>query len=299
MDIVSKKICRNCGEEKCTTKFSKHGGTADKLDNRCKECVKLVKEEWKKTPQKLYPILPFKTDSEEWQVGKPTGSVFYRKNMNSWSAVIKYNGKQISKTITATKKGAEEELKIWLKNKSDEFGITRNRIRMVEKGGNVIEVKLTKDQTMITDLKFLDICQQYMLCSTKSGGENKEYYCAISLKKNMCGFHNFITKYKFVDHINRNTLDNRLINLRDSSPKQNNNNQNISKFNTSGFTGIRYVEDRPGGAWSARIKQDGKEYTKSFSIKKFGDEKAKQMAIEYRKELNKKFNCQNGEDIVV
>ena len=37
------KICRKCSTEKLIEFFSKHSGTADKLDNRCKNCVKLIK----------------------------------------------------------------------------------------------------------------------------------------------------------------------------------------------------------------------------------------------------------------
>lgn len=37
------KKCHKCLVEKDISLFSKHSGTADKLDNRCKECVAKVK----------------------------------------------------------------------------------------------------------------------------------------------------------------------------------------------------------------------------------------------------------------
>ena len=38
----------------------------------------------------------------------------------------------------------------------------------------------------------------------------------------------------------------------------------------------------------------GKEYTQSFSVKKYGDEGAKQMALNARDLMNKRFNSHNG-----
>ncbi len=38
-----KKTCRLCCNEFELSNFSKHSGTKDKLDNRCKECVKQIK----------------------------------------------------------------------------------------------------------------------------------------------------------------------------------------------------------------------------------------------------------------
>ena len=77
---MSTKQCRKCNEEKPTTQFSKHLGTTDKLDNRCKECVKKVKKDSNK---KSVPREKdhHKTDYSlrDWQGGKYVGSVFERK----------------------------------------------------------------------------------------------------------------------------------------------------------------------------------------------------------------------------
>lgn len=60
---------------------------------------------------------------------------------------------------------------------------------------------------------------------------------------------------------------------------------------TDHIMGVRFVAK--DNAYQARIKQDGKERTKSFSVSKYGDETAKRMAIEYRENLCKEFNCAN------
>ena len=70
-----------------------------------------------------------------------------------------------------------------------------------------------------------------------------------------------------------------------------NNRGNVHK-GASGILGIRFVQK--DSSWQARIKQDGKEYTQSFSIKKYGDDGAKQMALNARELMNKRFNSQNG-----
>jgi hypothetical protein len=51
--------------------------------------------------------------------------------------------------------------------------------------------------------------------------------------------------------------------------------------------GVRFVLDRPGGAWQARIKQDGKERTVSFGVNRY--EEACRMATVARKRFNETF----------
>ena len=96
------------------------------------------------------------------------------------------------------------------------------------------------------------------------------------------------------DHINRNSLDNRLCNLRETNPKLNNNNRStLKKYkDTNQILGVRFIQKDE--SWQARIKQNSKEYSKQFSVKKYGYEIAKNMAIEYRKLLNEQYGCQNS-----
>ena len=92
-----------------------------------------------------------------------------------------------------------------------------------------------------------------------------------------------------VDHINGNTLDNRLDNLRWVTPSENIRNRIKTKSNNSGIVGVYFLKGKyECDYWVAHwTKFNGKLCQKLFSIKKYGYEQAKQLAIDYRKEMEK------------
>jgi hypothetical protein len=63
-----------------------------------------------------------------------------------------------------------------------------------------------------------------------------------------------------IDHKNRNTLDNRVCNLRIATHSQNNANSIIDKTNTSGFKGVSF----DGKRWRAQIRCMGQYKSKYF-----------------------------------
>jgi hypothetical protein len=59
-----------------------------------------------------------------------------------------------------------------------------------------------------------------------------------------------------IDHINRNPSDNRLVNLRDVTQKQNRQNASKRSDNTSGYPGVYWF--KRDSKWVANIKHDYK-----------------------------------------
>lgn len=95
------------------------------------------------------------------------------------------------------------------------------------------------------------------------------------------------TTEKFVDHINRNTLDNRRENLRLVSRSINATNARPRTESKSGVRGVYFRKERPGiakAAWICEWSIEGKRHSKSFSIAKYGEAEAFDLACALRKE---------------
>lgn len=93
--------------------------------------------------------------------------------------------------------------------------------------------------------------------------------------------HNNHTDY--VDHINRDKLDNRKLNLRITDNSGNQKNKGIQSNNTSGISGVTYIQTSTGTGWIARVTTANKKrISKFFSENKYGKEQSKQLAIEWR-----------------
>lgn len=108
-----------------------------------------------------------------------------------------------------------------------------------------------------------------------SSKEGKLHRIIMSLKK-----HDGLV----VDHINKNGLDNRTKNLRVVDVSTNIRNSNIRETNIFNCRGVMETEDSIRCYWYDLNK---KRICKSFSKKKYGREKAVEMAIQLRKQMEK------------
>lgn len=66
----------------------------------------------------------------------------------------------------------------------------------------------------------------------------------------------------FIDHINRDSSDNRFNNLRKASYAENNRNRSMSRNNTSGYKGVNWHKHK--NKWRAEIKVNNKAITLGY-----------------------------------
>jgi hypothetical protein len=194
---------------------------------------------------------------------------------NTWTVGIVYSDVKIYKNFATEALGFE-----FLKAKNIEHGLPIKNI--ITTHDDYYSVELTQAKAMKFDECDLELVQQHIL------------YCNSGYTNTMIGdrgnrFHNLIMIHTpgalTVDHINHDPLDNRRANLRIADQRLQCTNQVIQRNNTSGIKGV----SKMNGAypkWLARWNDENFERkSKCFSVIKYGDSEAKQMAIAYRAEI--------------
>lgn len=103
-----------------------------------------------------------------------------------------------------------------------------------------------------------------------------------------------------IDHLDGNSLNNKHKNLSLKTQKANMQNVKMHNTNKSGHTGVVFVAstNKYGDIhnyWAAHWQNLGKTKQKHFSIEKLGDNEAKRLAIEYRKQKIEELNMQGAD----
>lgn len=158
-----------------------------------------------------------------------------------------------------------------------------------------IRGKKNDGNVLISEIDLERVKKHHWYIKDATTGNN---YVATKIGTKTIKLHRFLfnleygDRSKIVDHINRNTLDNRRENLRVVGYSENNHNHRMNKNNSSGRKGVKYrsAKGNRSARWDACITINGKEYKKAFSVSTHGDEGAKQKAIAQREAWEKEFN---------
>lgn len=98
-----------------------------------------------------------------------------------------------------------------------------------------------------------------------------------------------------VDHINGDTSDNRIENLRIVSAAENTRNRSTSSRNKSGVTGVYFKNMKGDPYWTATWQDlNGKKHRVCFAVNKYTNQGAKSLAIEARRKAIEQLNAQGA-----
>ena len=236
-----------------------------------------------------------------------TGIFQYPKNLKKYpGTIIEYKSKFVfivykngSKHIiteikfgkSKTKESAKDERITYKKNWGIQNNLVKNKYYINNNNLNIYLGKSTWFKADLSDLKFID-----NHIWTVSRGKYLKY--AITLlpikerknknKKEYIKYHQYLyknnkNKNNNLSFINNNTLDNRKSNIQYISKNIFLPTKKIRKDNTSGHTCIFRGNYKEYEYWQVKGKNSyGKKIYKKFSINKYGENKAKELAINYK-----------------
>lgn len=229
----------------------------------------------------------------KWILGSVDGTIFFRKKNKGKILTMctkSFDGNNHSKSFKVSDYGSINKTKLAAKkymiNCAHYSGYVRNKIRILD---NYMEVMLDEENIMKTDLIFLPLfiplkdLHINVLVTTVRYSEKLIYAKAyIRPTAIVINFHKFIMGDSMIDHMNGDTLDNRLINLRFTNYSHNNSNRKSNS--DTNITGVTCGEDKGMEYYRARLKYDNVEYGKYFYINKYGSD-AKKFATKFRRNI--------------
>lgn len=118
-------------------------------------------------------------------------------------------------------------------------------------------IELTQGLYTIVDDEDYEWLSQFKWCAANEGKNTPLFYAVSKIRKQNVRMHRLIlgvSKGTWVDHKNRNSLDNRKENLRVTTPQNNARNKRVSSNNSLGVKGVNYHQ----GAYCARIWYKGR-----------------------------------------
>jgi hypothetical protein len=213
-----------------------------------------------------YVDLPYILPKNTFILGKPAGTVFDEPQYPRWTARVTTGSKYASKTFRYTDQNKNDVYNIakdWQVNASYKLGLTRNLIKILD--NKHIEVQITKENSIITDIALIPLIQKISLFTTECGGTirlTKDPYCATSLNNKNIMYYNLITQNDMTDHINGDTLNNTMENLRPCTYSMNNSNRHYADDNQ--LVGYDTHDQNGSRVILSKIKVDKHVFTKYF-----------------------------------
>ncbi len=233
----------------------------------------------------------------DWMNGRPVGGV-YLQGHTQFAWVVSYNNKYLERISILAHESKQAAYLFACERQlfySNAIGKTRNQYRWRQDANGVKygELRLNHGKTMLFDESDLDLVTSH--CWGALAAKSNLWYArnmGIGL------FHIAKMNVSFLDHINHDPLDNRAANLRPSNPVLNQRNRRMHSKNKSGITGLsRVTRHRKGRLpevnWVVHWGDNLKNFTRTFSCRKYGETLAKQLAIKKRKEVEERlgFTC--------
>lgn len=107
--------------------------------------------------------------------------------------------------------------------------------------------------------------------------------------------HGEIDPFMQIDHIDGNTLNNKIENLRLVCPNTNMKNKAKYKTNKTNVSGVNFFDNNTNRYFQARVyNQNKRRVCKYFSIEKLGEEQAFRLACEWRERMIQELNDQGA-----
>jgi hypothetical protein len=211
----------------------------------------------------------------QWQGGKHRGSIFKRgqqyvvleiEDDNFYVRIADYHNETDAKDAAATLRATI----------SVSRNLTRNRYRYVTDPISQdvwLEVNLNHGQTLVCDVDALPLVEKHSWHAEVKDDLGKLWYARSSAGF----FHKLLTGFPMTDHVDRNGLNNRVSNLRATTPLHNQHNRRKSRRNSTGRAGVMYRK-----AFHDYFAFLGSTPAKSFAINKYGNETAFALACAAR-----------------